>query len=129
MRIFQNIVLVYYKVLEYLKGNTITRLDKQSVLIGHLSAMTEMSYRIDVYCEKTIYERSSLGFIKSKNKHSVFRVYSTTTELAPESLKRACEAVIHFPPLIHEDFDDERHAKILMNAYLDLIEASLLIVN
>lgn len=125
MRIFRNIVLAYHRVRDYLKGGTLTRIAKESTVIGHMSILTELSYRIDVYCEKTTFERVSLGFIKSKQNRSVYKLFSNTTELVPDALKRACELVIYFPPLIHTHYSDEKQANVLMNAYIDLLQSTL----
>jgi hypothetical protein len=108
-------------VLERMKGRKVVRLvsSPRDRFSAHLIGYSTSGYQIQIFCEKKMFQKEySRWYIRSKN-HDIYRVYAVVSPDAPETLRKACELDISFPPLYPEFFSDSFQKDAAVEAYLD----------
>lgn len=86
-----------------------------------LLVRTIYGYEIEIHSQVNRfilrYERS---FIPN-SEYSVFKVWGTCNESAPDDLKKALSSEVYLPRLFSEEIDTELHNKYMINAYMDIV--------
>lgn len=90
-------------------------------LLGTLIGYSVTGYEIKIFCNKIRYhQKYSRWYVPSTN-IDLYRVYSTTSQDAPDSLKKACSLEITIPPPRDTFFSDEFQKDAAIEWYLDLL--------
>lgn len=112
-----------FQLVSAIKGEvTVKEIFKHKRNIGSIYVDIFYGYEVEVICLKRQYiSKFSRSFYKSKI-HTVFDVYCRVSGDPPEILARSLGTKITFPPLIPTCLDDSMHVRVLVNAYLDMIQ-------
>lgn len=125
-RIIRAIFTTYYNLLSSIRGEcSFKEIFKHNRIILRLKASSTSNYSIVINCRKRQYTRKNSNSYFYGKVYTVFDVFAEVDEHAPELIKNAFSVTISFPPLISLYASEEVHARLLINAYIDMVNVRL----
>jgi len=125
-RLTKALLTSLFKIFSVIKGSsTVNEIFKHRKIVMSIDIVTTNGITIKVFCQKRQYIRSHENSLFKSKIYTVFDVFSKTPEFANENLKEAFSISVTFPPLVSKYVDDRVHARILINAYLDMVNVRL----
>lgn len=122
-RLIKSIVTTLYQFLNLLRGNaTIREVFQHNRSIGSLRVDVFFGYDLEVYCYRRQYVKEFDRSIFRPKLYTVYDVGCRVSGDPPSILKKALQTRITFPPLASVYLEDSIHVKLLVNAYLDMIQ-------
>lgn len=122
-RLITYIYTTLYRIYTTITGQSeAIEIFKHNKCVLCVEVKTSANYSVMICCRKREFLRKfERSWFKAKI-YTVFDVYCQIDEKAPEEIKSIFSITTTFPPMVSLYVDDKIQARILINAYLDMLK-------